>query len=656
MCGIVGQLGGKIDALILRKMGDQMRLRGPDGHGEWTDTDVGIGLAHRRLAIVDLSPAGAQPMTSQSGRFVICLNGEIYNHIAMRQWVEAACFEYKGKWRGHSDTETFLAAVEHFGIDKALEEARGMFALALWDRADQSLVLARDRFGEKPLYYGWADKAFLFASDLAAIKAHPDFQGEVCPMATAAYLQTNYVPAPYSIYKSFFKLEPGHLLKISAEGAARPNSIPFSSVNRPIGGDYRSYWTLSEEMSQGIDQQFSDETDALEQLEAKLTETLRLQSMADVPVGAFLSGGIDSSLIVALLRRNVGIRPKTYTIGFAEAEFDEADHAQAVAKHLDTDHHELRIGATDIIDLIPRLSEVYSEPFADSSQLPTYFVSKLARTSVTVALSGDAGDELFSGYNRYKWTNDTWPKIQRIPFVFRNFAGHALNLPPDGFWTAVSQIPGPLNVPILGVKAHKIAKILKGGRDIQTLYATLLDEWDGHIKGSAPLAFSNIRTDSRLTDPAKMMLWDSGTYLPDDILCKVDRAAMANSLETRVPFLDHHVAAIAARLPPSMRIRNGETKWALRQLLYRHVPRELIDRPKAGFGIPLGSWLRGPLRDWAESLLSDSGLIDHDLLDHKMIQSRWAEHLAGKRDWSHSLWSVLMLQAHRDHIKGQAVF
>jgi asparagine synthase (glutamine-hydrolysing) len=425
----------------------------------------------------------------------------------------------------------------------------------------------------------------------------------------------------------------------------RRQETGFSVANQPRSGSFRTYWTLADVVAQGADMQHSDEDLALAELDTVLGEALRIQVRADVPVGAFLSGGIDSSLIVALMREHVGIKPTTFTIGFSEAAYDESRYAKAVAEHLETDHHELHVTPQDVIDLIPNLPHLYTEPFADSSQIPTYLVSQLARQSVTVALSGDAGDEMFGGYNRYKWTQGIWPKLSLAPFFARKFAGRALTYPSQAFWETLSSVPGPLKVPSLGDKVRKISKILMKARDAESLYLTLLDEWDGDFSEMADSLLGLMPSHLQLGDVEKMMLWDALTYLPDDILCKVDRAAMGVSLETRVPFLDHNVIAMAMRLPPTMRIRRGETKWALRQLLYKHVPKHLIERPKAGFGIPLGPWLAGPLRGWAEALLDERALASDGMLDGRLIRQRWNEHVSGERDWTSSLWGVLMLQA-----------
>jgi asparagine synthase (glutamine-hydrolysing) len=645
MCGIVGQLGGEIQSKVLVDMSEQLRLRGPDGGGIWVDTESRVGFAHRRLAVVDLSSAGDQPMTSPSGRYVLCLNGEIYNHVEQRNLLDGETPGGKISWRGSSDTETLLSLIEHYGLDKALDLSRGMFAFGLWDRADRTLTLARDRMGEKPLYYGWVGNSFVFASDLAAIKEHPDFDAEICPNAVGMFLRRNYVPAPLSIYKGVYKLPPATLLQLQLSDVAKRKDGPFSKSSQPQSGSFREYWSLRTAVAEGRATSFDDDRPALEALDAVLGETLRMQARADVPVGAFLSGGVDSSLIVALIKHHVGVNPTTFTIGFDDKSYNESEYASAVAQNLGTDHHELIVGPKDVIDVIPKLSQIYTEPFADSSQIPTYLVSQLARKSVTVSLSGDAGDEIFGGYNRYKWAESVWPKLAPLPFGMRNLLGKALMVPSVQFWDKISQLPTPLNVPLLGGKVHKISKILTKARNIESFYAALLDEWDVESDGDAFSFLTDMSIDPALSDSAKMMYWDSLTYLPDDILCKVDRAAMGVSLETRAPFLDYHVIETAMRLAPHMRIRNGETKWALRQLLYQHVPRSLIERPKAGFGIPVGKWITGPLRDWAESLLDETALADNGMLDSRQIRERWNEHLMGKRDWTSSLWGVLMLQA-----------
>lgn len=645
MCGIAGQFGGAIDPRTLKQMGKRMAARGPDSADEWFDHDASIGFAHRRLAIVDVSPTGIQPMQSYSGRYVICLNGEIYNHIELRRLIECDHPQYAYEWRGHSDVETLLALIEAVGLEKALKQIRGMFAFALWDRKKKRLSLARDRMGEKPLYYGWSGKDFVFASDLAAIEAHPDFLPNLSTEAIALYQKRNYIPAPLSIYKGIFKLPPATILELAYSDAVTKGDQPYSAFNSPASGMFKTYWSLSDAVCSGLERTFTSDREALDTLDEQLAETLKMQVRADVPVGAFLSGGIDSSLIVALMKHHVGVQPKTFTIGFEESIHDEAQYAKPIATHLNTDHHELYLTPRDVMNVIPKLPTIYSEPFADSSQIPTFLVSQLARQKVTVALSGDAGDEIFGGYNRHLWTSDIWPKLSKLPFSMRSLVGRILLLPPIEFWTRLSSTPGPWQIPALADKVQKIARILRTARDTQSLYLGLLDEWDSSVEGLLDKYLPPLPARSDLSDTAKLMYWDALTYLPDDILCKVDRAAMAVSLETRAPYLDHNVIETAMRLPSHMRIHNGSTKWALRQLLYRHVPKELIERPKAGFGIPVGEWIKGPLRDWSEALLDEKQLASSGLVDVGAIRKRWQEHLDGRRDWSSSLWGILMLQA-----------
>ena len=622
-----------------------MEARGPDSADEWFDPSASIGFAHRRLAIVDVSPSGSQPMHSYSGRYVICLNGEIYNHVELRRLIERHHQNYAYEWRGHSDVETLLSLIEAVGLEKALKQVRGMFAFALWDRKENKLSLARDRMGEKPLYYGWAGKSFVFASDLAAIAASPGFSSDLCPEAVALYQKRNYIPAPLSIYKGIFKLPPATILELAYGDAVVKRDQPYSAFNAPASGMFKTYWALSETVCSGLENTFGSDREALDELDKQLAETLKMQVRADVPVGAFLSGGIDSSLIVALMKHHVGAQPKTFTVGFEESLHDEAQYARPVAKHLNTDHHELYVTPSDVMAVIPKLPAIYTEPFADSSQIPTFLVSQLARQKVTVALSGDAGDEIFGGYNRHLWTSDIWPKFSGLPFPMRSVIGRILLLPPMDFWNRLSSMPGPWQIPVLGDKIQKISRILRTARDTQSLYLGLLDEWDASMDGLLSEYLPPLPARSDLSDTAKLMYWDALTYLPDDILCKVDRAAMGASLETRAPYLDHNVIEAAMRLPSHMRIRNGSTKWALRQLLYRHVPKELIERPKAGFGIPVGEWIKGPLRDWAETLLNEKQLSSSGVVDVRAVRQRWQQHLDGRRDWTSSLWGILMLQA-----------
>ena len=666
MCGIAGLFGPpsstRLD-LQVKKMADAIVHRGPDDDGTWADDSAGIALGHRRLAIVDLSAAGHQPMHSGGGRYVMAFNGEVYNHLELRTAIDALVLNGQ-TWRGHSDTETLLAAFEHWGVEGTLQRCVGMFAIALWDRETRTLSLARDRFGEKPLYYGWAgqgsNQAFVFGSELKALRAYPGFDASVCRQAVAQYLRFTYVPAPHSIYQGVYKLEPGCLLTLQDAPPPSPPSQPLRPGQVHGSVAVRRWWSLADVVEAGACQLITDEADALAQLEDKLQQAVRLQSLADVPLGAFLSGGVDSSTIVALMQRESPRPVKTFTIGFDESGFDESPYALAVARHLGTEHHEMRVSAKMAQDVIPRLPAMWDEPFADSSQIPTHLVCRAAREHVTVALSGDAGDELLGGYNRYFWAPRIWRRLAWLPLPARKAVGQAIAAIPMGAWDAVGKPlgagAGVDGVARLGEKLHKLARRLQTVTDMDGLYRSLISEWNdpGSLvigeHGNAALEPQSLLDDAlpalgAADDQLRMMYRDAMTYLPDDILCKVDRAAMATSLETRVPFLDHRVVELAWRLPLHMKIRGNTGKWALRQILYKHVPRELIERPKAGFAIPIGAWLRGPLRDWAEALIAPQRLRQEGLLRPEPIAQRWREHLAGTHDHTPSLWAVLMLQA-----------
>jgi len=624
--------------------------RGPDDAGVWADPAIGIALAHQRLAILDLSAAGHQPMLSASGRYVIAFNGEIYNHRALRLELEAA--GQAPPWRGHADTETLLAAIEAWGLEPALRRCAGMWALALWDRQQQQLHLARDRFGEKPLYWGLSGtgngRALLFGSELAALRAYPGFNNSIDRAALAQLLRFCVVPAPLSIYSGIAKLPPGHLVSLR---------LPLdTSAHLPSSGPW---WQLDQLIASGYRDPFTSESEALVTLEQALTEAVVEQALADVPLGAFLSGGVDSSLITALLQAQSSRPLRTFTIGFEEAGFDEAPYARAVAAHLGTDHSETQLTSADARALIPQLPQLYSEPFADSSQLPTHLVCREARRAgLTVALSGDGGDELFGGYNRYFWGPRIWNRLARLPMPLRRAIGRSISLLPPRAYDTLGR---PLPVAQLGHKAHKLAVRLRQVRSPDDLYRSLVSEWSDPAlllqpdPGGAPNQLAPTAIDQPLPaclndDPAaRMMAWDAVGYLPDDILVKVDRAAMAVGLETRAPFLDHRVAAAAWRLPMAMKIRPGRTgptsKWALRQLLYKHVPPALIERPKAGFAMPIGQWLRGPLRPWAAALLHPDRLQQEGYLRPEPIGQLWQQHLSGRYDHTSKLWTVLMWQA-----------
>jgi len=600
-------------------------------------------MGHRRLSIVDLSPAGHQPMVSANGRYVIAFNGEIYNHLLLR--AEFGRSGIAPVWRGHSDTETLLAGFEAWGIRGTVERCVGMFAFAVWDRESRSLTLGRDRLGEKPLYYGWQGQgeqaAFLFGSELTALKAHPMFAAEIDRNALCLLMRHNYIPAPYSIYQSIRKLLPGTLLTIT-RADREPKIVP--------------YWSAAEVAAAGCASPFAGTAEqAVDELEVLLKSAVRQQMVADVSLGAFLSGGIDSSTVVALMQ-SLSDRPvKTFTIGFHEADYNEAVHAKAVAAHLGTEHTELYVTPQQALDVIPRLPALYSEPFSDSSQIPTFLVSQLARQHVTVSLSGDAGDELFCGYNRYVVADRLWKKLSRLPMGSRRLAARGLMALSPMRWNSLlgpvqGLLPTSLQQANWGDKLHKGAGVLASG-DMDGLYLGLVSHWDDPaslvINTQEPLTLLTGHAPqlSGLDYIQRMMALDTLTYLPDDILVKVDRAAMGVSLESRVPFLDHRVVEFTWHLPLSMKLRDGVGKWVLREVLYRHVPKVLIERPKMGFGVPIDAWLRGPLKDWAEDLLSEQRLQREGFLNSVPIRQKWAEHLSGRRNWQYHLWNVLMFQA-----------
>jgi asparagine synthase (glutamine-hydrolysing) len=620
-------------------MADALAHRGPDDQGTWIDPDGRVVFGHRRLTVVDLSPQGHQPMVSTDGRWVISFNGEIYNFAALRRQLVSQGLEL----RGSSDTEVLLGAVQCWGIGRALEASEGMFALALWDRQLRQLHLVRDRFGEKPLYYGWVGERLAFASELKSLHRLPEFRPELDRSAVALYLRHNCVPAPLTAYQGVRKLEPGQL--VTFPGDARPGSLPAPSA----------YWSARTAVEDARRRPLSGPPERLvDEMETTLAEAVSARMVADVPVGAFLSGGVDSSLVVALMQQRSERPVHTFTVGFADRAFDESEEAAAVAGHLGTDHTLLRVSDTDAADVIPQLPEIWDEPFGDVSQIPVLLVSRLARTQVTVALSGDAGDELFAGYNRHAWLERVWRHASKLPDPVRQWTGAMLGrVPPElveraGRATRVLPVGWQVRNP--STKVAKVGRVLSAS-GLEDAYFSLVSHWEeaeSMVLGSTPT--STMASDPSqwpaLSGMTEQMLWlDLVGYLPDDILVKVDRAAMATSLETRVPFLDRDVFDMAWRLPMDMKLRDGVTKWILRQVLYRHVPAALIDRPKMGFGLPIGSWLRGPLRPWAEELLGDRRLRDQGLLDPVPIRRAWQQHLSGRRDLAYELWDVLALQA-----------
>lgn len=620
ICGVWSRDGQPVEVSVLQRMSDTIRHRGPDDSGYWTE--AGIGFGHRRLSIIDLSGGGHQPMHSADDRFVISFNGEIYNFPALRRELESLGHRF----RSTSDTEVMLAAFSEWGVEAGLKRLIGMFAFALFDRTERTLWLARDRLGEKPLYYGWAGRSFLFGSSLRALQQHPDWRGEIDRGALALLMRHNFIPAPWTIWRGFRKLPPGTLLRLRQP---RPGAYP-----EPV-----AYWSAREAAEKGSAAPFKgSEAEAVEAFDQLLREVIAGQMISDVPLGAFLSGGVDSSTVVALMQAQSAQPVSTFTIGFHEARYNEAEYAKAVARHLGTDHTELYVTPDEAMAVIPRLPEIYDEPFADSSQIPTFLVSQLARQKVTVSLSGDGGDELFCGYNRYEGATNAWNRIGWLPAPVRQ-AGAPL-------FKIISGLSGNG----LGAKLSEMAKNLAASHP-ELIYHRLVSHWESTAAlvpgvNEPPTALTDQKQWARLADFTQSMMYlDLVTYLPDDILVKVDRASMGVSLESRVPLLDHRVVEFAWRLPQTMKVRNGQRKWALRQVLYRYVPKDLIERPKTGFGIPVNEWLRGPLRDWAEALLSERKLKEDELLSPAPVRARWAEHLAGRHDWSYSLWTVLMFQA-----------
>jgi asparagine synthase (glutamine-hydrolysing) len=621
-------------------MTDTLAHRGPDDAGVFVEEGTALALGARRLAIVDLSAHGHQPMASPDGRYVLAFNGEIYNFKDLRRDLESAGLRFAGS----GDTEVLVAAVQHWGLPETLQRSNGMFGLALWDRLQRRLHLARDRFGEKPLYYGWAGTAFLFGSELKALRAHPNFDAPIDRDVVALYFRHNCIPAPYSIYSSIAKLPPASVVTIDA--VTTPGTRPAPEA----------YWSLRETAEAGISTRLTSSVDQVtDELDAVLGRAVALRMHADVALGAFLSGGIDSSLMVALMQARHSSKVKTFTIAFEDATYDEAPQARAVADHLGTEHHELLMTAADALEVIPRLPDIYDEPFADSSQIPTAVLARLTRAHVTVALSGDGGDELFGGYNRYAWAERFWRHVEPVPLPLRRAAARALGAVPPHWVDRVAAraggvLPGPLAVRMPGTKLSKVASVLPAA-DLHETYVILAShntEPGRLVPGAVepPTLIGAGPPGAAFSDPVEEMMYlDTMTYLPDDILTKVDRATMAASLEGRMPFLDPDVAAVAWQLPPDQKMRGGKGKWLLRRLLHRYVPAALVERPKAGFGIPVGDWLRGPLRPWAEDLLDARRLEDDGLLSGPAVRTLWREHVSERRDRQFELWDVLMFQA-----------
>lgn len=646
MCGIAGFVdltppaSGYDHERVAMLMAGTMSKRGPDDEGAWSDPKSGVAFGHRRLAVIDLSTDGHQPMTSANGRFVISYNGEVYNFPELKHELQSLGCTF----RTNSDTEVILEACATWGVEKAVGRFIGMFAFALWDKEERTLTLVRDRLGIKPLYYGWAKGVFLFASEVSAFSYHPAFVGDVDRNALAAYLRRASVPAPFSIYQGIEKLAPGQILKLSSDGKTKS----------------KSYWDIASVAGAGVSDPLGlSDNDATEQLELLLKDAVAKRMISDVPIGAFLSGGVDSSTVVALMQGQSSSPVKTFTVGFSEAGFNEANHASAIANHLGTDHTEVMISKNEILDIIPKLSSIYDEPFADPSQIPTCLISEVAKAHVTVALSGDGGDELFAGYNRHAWAAGLSGWLSNIPGPARKVMAAVMSGVSPAGWDGLSNlIPKNRRPRHMGEKIHKLAAIFAMD-DPRDQHRILTSHWNNPedivIGGNAmPSNWDDIQCMGINDAMSIMQLIDAAGYLPDDILTKVDRASMGVSLEARVPLLDHRVAEFSWGLSPEQKFRNGKGKWLLRRVLERHVPNHLTDRPKAGFDVPINDWLRGPLRHWAEEMLGETRLNGQGYLASAPIRRLWQDHLSGKLNGGTRLWAVLMFQSWLQENKTQS--
>ncbi|HKS04792.1 MAG TPA: asparagine synthase (glutamine-hydrolyzing) [Gemmatimonadaceae bacterium] len=638
MCGVAGLWDFRKNSVDLqhevRAMTNAIAHRGPDADGHWLDAEHGLALGHRRLSILDLSEAGAQPMVSPGGRYVVSFNGEFYNWRDVRSAEES----HGARWRGHSDTEVFLAACDRRGVRAAVEAMHGMFAMAIWDREQRELTLVRDRLGEKPLYYGWVDGALVFGSELKALRAHSRWAGSIDRAALTQLLRYMYIPAPHCIYENVRKLPAGTMLSFRAGAQQWPAPAP--------------YWVASDvALADRHDWHDGSQAQTADALDALLQTTIGREMVADVPVGAFLSGGIDSSLIVALMQKHSARPVRTFTVGFGEPEYNEAAYARAVAEHLKTDHTEVYVSPREALEVIPRLPTIYDEPFADVSQIPTFLISTVARAHVTVALSGDGGDESFAGYDRYALGSRLWRGLSRVPhFARRMTAGALASVSPRRWDSLLAAVPKPRGIRVTGDRIHRLAATLELATR-EDLYVALLSHWPDPaavVVGGVepPTAAKRLAKDlSRYDLLSLMMLLDTTAYLPDDIFTKVDRASMAVSLETRAPFVDHAVVEFAWKIRPSQRRNGSGGKTVLRDLLARYMPRALFERPKTGFGVPIDTWLRTDLRSWAGDLLSQASVERAGLFEHAHVERKWREHQSGERNWQYLLWDVLMAQA-----------
>ena len=658
MCGLAGILDtsrtatGDELAFAVEVMVNSLRHRGPDDAGIWVKDDEGIALGHSRLSIIDLSDAGHQPMESGRGRYKMVFNGEIYNHVDLREELIRLGYTFKGR----SDTEVMVNAFECWGVEDALSRFVGMFAVALWDRSMGQLVLIRDRFGEKPLYYGWSDRSMLFASELKAIRRYPGFSGRISHKAVALYFQYGYIPTPYTIYEGIYKLPPGTLMTLCPDRLGEG----FSPVPDTTNPGPRTYWKADiHRPAPGDDGRKTSIDDSLAHIHSLLEDSVGRQVMADVPVGAFLSGGVDSSLVTALMvKRSKGEAIHTFSVGFAEEAYNEAPQARRVANHLGTVHHELTVTKRDAISVIDKLASIYDEPFSDSSQIPTCMLSEYARSEVVVCLSGDGGDEIFGGYDRYQWAGSIWMKLEHVPRSLRKLLSEILAVSPPWLMSAISRVVsrGGGDARFLSnhrAKLHRLAHLVRA-RDFLGFYRLFVSVWedvDSLLIGGSSMrsidrdweAWMDLQDDAGIIE--KMMLYDTKSYLPDDILVKVDRASMAVGLETRMPLLDHRLYEYVRGLPMSVHPGTRERKGLIKEILCRYVPRELVHRPKRGFAVPIGHWLRSDLYGWAERLLEKERLERQGIIDANRVQEIWKQHLSGKVDWQHKLWSLLMFQS-----------
>ena len=631
MCGITGFISTQLSnpKEVIHSMIGTLLHRGPDNTSIWNDLN-GVNMAHSRLSILDLSESGNQPILSKSGRYVMVFNGEIYNYQELKKKIDSLI---NIQWSGSSDSEILVELIDYFGIKEALIKTRGMFAISVWDVKEKKLTLARDRLGEKPLYYGWQNNSFVFGSELKSLQKFPGFKKEIDRGALALYLRYNSIPAPHSIFKNIYKLSPGGIISIGLD--LKRNKETF-------------YWSTIEEANISKRETFSGSyLSAVDTLQSKLSGAVNSQMNADVPLGAFLSGGVDSSTIAALMQEKSSKKVKTFSIGFEDSRYNEAEHAKSVANHLGTDHHDMYVTSKDALNVLPLLPDMFDEPFADSSQIPMYLVSKIAKSKVTVCLSGDGGDELFGGYNRYLVASKLWNKISKIPKPAKGALAYLIKSVKPNVWDKISDLLYKNKYLGFGFKLHKGADSLHS-KNIDDLYFNLIStvknpaEW---LIDSEEYSSPNYNFDPKISGIERMMIKDLVGYLPTDILTKVDRTSMAVSLEARTPFLDKEIVKFALTLPLEYKIKSGIGKSILRDVLYKYVPRDMIERPKMGFGVPLAEWMRGELKVWCEDLLNEKKLKEDGYFNHKVIREKWNEHLKGDVDWHHQLWNVLIFQS-----------